>query len=857
MSDKALTTIIAIVFVFVLGLTVAFGISASSFWVGALAFIGVFLSLGSIGTLGTVEKVGFSFYITHALAVAAIAAAAWLADLQPLWMVIVLMSFSTISPIFASDYGFKQSKGEGYLAVLINLVSTPLAIALPALIMNASASTALAPQTWAWSLALAGLAVLSVGLLQAGMQETSPYFVCLPIGLVPLIGSAFLIHFELNWLWLLPWIAAAILIGVGGSLIPRWRTKSGTFGIVLAVLVLLIGVGLSLMNYGVLPNLFRQETPQTVAQATIEGTLSAADQAATQLAAAAATATQAILDEQLALTQTQQALAAAQQQTAAAAISSTPTPKPTPTFAPTKTAVSVTSAAGETQAAVEGPGFFKAIGAFLWFTIKSIKGIAYLILLFGIGQAWIKRWGGGIILLILLLAVGIFGGANLVTLNTMTNIATTGPTAWWTYVLMASLNWTGTMGWGIMAFVLLISVLLLPAIKFSSQLSQQALSTQGGQNIGMSDYGCRESLATLVYLVMSSAIPITLWIALHRFATASVGKFPFLFIPNLTVPNWKPVWHYSYFVLGGIFLLAYFLYLRLLRKSQPNNVFTQFGIWGALPVTVVLTLLAPAGVVLYLTVQMIFMVILQPIFALPQKKVHHAPQPFHTPSPVRPPEPSPEEKAQAAFDLYLDEIKKKAEEQQREEEHQKRIEEERKKRLEEERKRKAMETRPEDDLDQTHDEEEEERRKAMETRPEEDLGKTTGDLESEPLCTLSTPMVGGYLKVANWLAVLDMNGSLFWLINGTRHGEVDLPLESPLALLSGLDDQLLAVGTGRESYPNHSLAEVRGLFPNRSRNRHTSRHGEQLWNTPGLCARRISSHRSRLICWRTTRSTFP
>ncbi len=770
MSEKALTTIIAIIFIFVLGLTVALGISASSFWVGALAFIGVLLSLTSIGTLGNTENVNAGFYIIHLLALAALASAAWLADLQPLWMVIVLMSFAAIAPIFASDFAFKQSKGAGFLVVLLNLVSTPLAIALPAWIMNTSASVPLAPQTWAWSLAIAGLAVLAVGILQAGMMEAGPYFACLPIGLIPLIGSAFLIQFNLNWVWLLPWIAAAILIGVGGALLPRWRTKSGTIGIILAVLVLAAGVGLSLMDYGILPDLFQGKTGQPIAQSAPEGTLSAADQAATQLAAAAGTATQAILDEKQALTQTRQAQMAAQQQTQAAAITPTPTLEPTPTPAPTQTAVSIPLPGQTTAAAVEGPGFFKAVGAFLWFAIKSIWGIVYLLLLIGIGQTWIKRWGGWAFFILLLVAVGFFGGSNLSTLETMTRLVTTGPTTWWVYVLIASNNWTGTVGWGILAFLLLITVLLLPSIKISNQFSQKVLSAQGLQN-NPGTTGCRESLATMIYLLASSAIPITLWVALHRVSTAPTSKFPFLFIPNLAVPNWRPVWHYSYFVLGGLFLLAYFIFLRFLRKSQPGNMFTQFGAWGAAPVSIAITLLVPGGVVLYMTVQLILMAILQPIFTLPQQEVRDmppkpGPQPFPGPSPIIHPDPSPENKVQDAFDLYLDEIKKK-----------------------------ALESTPDDDSGKKISENENDiNKKAMETMPEGDLESPISGLESEPLSTLPTPMVGGYLKAANWLAVLDESNKLYWLVNGTRHGEVSLPVDFPLALLCGQEDHLLAVG---------------------------------------------------------------
>ena len=69
-----------------MALAIALGVTASSFWVGALAFIGVLLALVNIGAVGNTEEANAGFYILHILSIAAIACAAWLAGLQPLWM---------------------------------------------------------------------------------------------------------------------------------------------------------------------------------------------------------------------------------------------------------------------------------------------------------------------------------------------------------------------------------------------------------------------------------------------------------------------------------------------------------------------------------------------------------------------------------------------------------------------------------------------------------------------------------------------------------------------------------------------------------------------------------------------------
>lgn len=758
MFEKTLTGILTVIFLGIMGLAIALGVIVSSFWVGALAFIGTMLALVNIGAVGNTEEVKAGFYILHILSIAALAGAVWLAGLQPLWIVIILMVFAALPSVFASDYAFKQGPGPGILTAFLTTLSIPLAIALPAVLQK------LPSETWAWSLAVGAVAILAAGLLQAVAMNTGQYFVCAGIGTVTLAGAIWAMDFNTGWWWLAPCLASALLIGGGAIALPRWRTKVWVIGLIFAVFLGLASVGLPLMNAGILPNPFTPAEAPSVAESSPEGTLSAVDIAATQLAAAEATATQAYLDDQqqavAAQTQTQQALALAKQQTQTAISKFTATPSPVPTA--TATAVPETLPATVTTGT--GPGFFKAIGTFLWQAIKSVWGIVYILVIISIGQTWIKRWGGLILFALLLLAVGTFGGRSAGSLAVWVDLVTSGPANWWSYILSLSSRLTGNIGWGILGTTVLVTVLLIPALKIVNQFSQKALDIQKVQQREgeraaqqyMTDemMGCRNYLATYVYLLASSALPIALWVTLHRLSTTGSIKFPFLFIPDLTVPHWRPVWHYSYFVIGGIFLLCYLLYVRMVQKNQPENPFSRIGMWAAIPVSILMALLVPSGVMLFMTCQLLLLAIISPILSPKQKEISYR-VPQYRPAPPAPEPVNP-------FEAYLDEIRRISEEKEAEEkpifEH-------------------------------------------MEPEKAGDPMRTVGFLEGSAMAILPSPLVGGYLSDDNRLCLLDAEGQLFWLVNGIRRSEQKLDLATPLALHTASGDHLVAVGRAGKVIP--------------------------------------------------------
>ncbi len=651
---------------------------------------------------------------------------------------------------------------------MLALISAPLAIALPEIIRNLSQGAEITGSNWAWSVAVGGVTIALIALVRATLFSGSDYFICSVASLFSMLAATLLAKNEAGWLWLIPWLTSAISIGTGGFLFPRRKVKTKTGGVFLAVLILLVGVGFVLMNTGVIPNIFMSASDlDDDFDTALEKTVIALDAASTQTAAAEARATQAYHEEQesiaLAKSQTAQAESEYQAQTSTSRAEITPTPVTETTYdeeeipAPLKlTVISDTP----------GPGFFPAIGQFLWRAIKSVWGILYLLLLIGLGQLWVKRWGGISFFVVLLALVGFFGGRLQGLLDLFIQLITTGPATWWTYVLSVFFKSSGTIGWGVIGMALFITLLMAPAFLITSRYSQKALSAQRVQElqgttaaeqfISRNMPGCQESLATWLYLLVSFVFPITLWVALRRISLGGVEAFPFWFIPDLAVPHWKPVWHFAYFVLGAVFFLVYVLYIKLLGQVQKGNPFSKIGLWGALPVSVLLSLFAPAGVVLYQSVQVLLISILLPLVGKapePKPAVPLRPQP-ERPQPRRPLPPKPKPKPKPSptdFEAYLEEMERLAKETKAEEEVEEKIQ--------------------------------------PTPKPKPDAPQLAG----KALSILSAPIIGGVLRSQSHLCVMDETGQLFWMVDGRIRETKSLNLKNPSHFLIASDGQLVVV----------------------------------------------------------------
>ncbi len=115
MFEKILTGVFSVLFIGLMVLAVVFGIAAKSAWVGALAFLGVMLSLGNIVNVSNKKIKTASFYVVHFLGLICFGLASYLAGYEPRWMVVTFISFAMIPLTFASEYYFKRVRKQACL----------------------------------------------------------------------------------------------------------------------------------------------------------------------------------------------------------------------------------------------------------------------------------------------------------------------------------------------------------------------------------------------------------------------------------------------------------------------------------------------------------------------------------------------------------------------------------------------------------------------------------------------------------------------------------------------------------------------------------------------------------------------
>jgi tetratricopeptide (TPR) repeat protein len=254
--------------------------------------------------------------------------------------------------------------------------------------------------------------------------------------------------------------------------------------------------------------------------------------------------------------------------------------------------------------------------------ITSVWGWVYIVIIFFVGQLGIRKWGGILSLLAILVGVLVLVSFVPEQSGLIIELAGLGPDAWIMALLKYSAETYGSPGFAALFVGIAISILIFPAQRESVMWGNMLVKVGGlgqqqpalgqsmlllGDSKAMTDLQragfkwSRYLLAFIALVGLNFGLLAFLWMALRQYAKTSLPTAftALLTIPDITVPHWKPVWHVSYFVLGVVYLIVVLVLQRLqARNNQQAQQNLGVTIFSQLVITVLLVLLVPAGVVL-------------------------------------------------------------------------------------------------------------------------------------------------------------------------------------------------------------------------------------------------------------------
>ncbi|MEA3439291.1 MAG: hypothetical protein U9R58_03325 [Chloroflexota bacterium] len=573
MNDKGTTALSLIFGIGILAAIIAVGVIAGSFWVGLLAFLSLVVGVFSISVIVSDQPNAILYFFLWIVEIGLLVWAMFIGDMAGRWWWTPLWIYSAFPPLLAGINAWENDSTLGaFFNLLLSALTALFAILGPVVaypVLSGESATFDLSAIWFW-LALAGAFIfLAIAYYHASEWNPGRYVIFALLGLGLLFTAYYLNDFNGGWWWLLAFIPAAGTIGAGANEL----SGEGSMGAATGWVLMLICLGLAIAG----PLWI---APEMQARLELAPEISAA--APTKIPTLAPTTVKA---------------------------TATALPKPTqvePTAIPTEVAAPAATT-GEA-----GPGFLPALWSFIVAAVTSIWGILYLVLLFMIGQLWIRRWGGLIVLLALLLVVAIWGGMNQAVLDNLTTIISSSPAGLMRDLGIYSEELSGTMGWGYLLLGLFIAIILIPATRYSYRMSREMskanLSQADMGNTRMqrflesrsSEYG-RMFMGWMVNYVVAFGLFVAIWMALRRFADVPIGTdLSFYFIPDITVPSFKPVWDWPYFALGGI-VLAVNVALGFIHRSYKGVQIASLysSPWIAVFSAAMLTLFVPSGTLLF------------------------------------------------------------------------------------------------------------------------------------------------------------------------------------------------------------------------------------------------------------------
>jgi len=507
-------------------------------WVGILVGVGIALAFAGTVFYASRETLG-GYLLFSSLGFIALVVAGWLSRLTGGWWWAVVWFLAALSHITVAIDAWQEDDAHMRVALVLGISHLLLAFLAPTIFRPWLQERMLdiPGSLWMWLLLAGGLITLIIAWYQ-GYKKTEgrPFIFWTLLSLSLLAGATWVSKLRDGWWWSMPWLAAAVILWhAGRELRDYYEHAAGNFGLVLAVLCLLFAIA----GPSLLPRYLATIPPPSPQ---VE---------ATAMPLAQVTVTPP---------------------------ATTPTPLSTP--ATTATTPQPPSPAMIKYDASLG---WQSLGNFFISAIRSVWGIFHLIILSALGYLWFRRgWGSVLVLLLLASTVWMAGAVRHPVAQTLTLIFSSSPATWMREMLLASVERWGTMGWGILLTGVATPLILFPALRISSMvnrvvplkpptldwnsfLARQAVQRLKRLEVTLFDY----VLATLLNIVIPGGLAIALWISLRQLAASSNIPLGFMVIPDLTVPHWKPVWAWPYFLLAFFQLLALNLFVWVQKKVEP------------------------------------------------------------------------------------------------------------------------------------------------------------------------------------------------------------------------------------------------------------------------------------------------
>ena len=256
-----------------------------------------------------------------------------------------------------------------------------------------------------------------------------------------------------------------------------------------------------------------------------------------------------------------------------------------------------------------------------WWAIPNLLVLGVLLL------AWCRHSGRVFLALVLGLCAAIaYGGAFQ---QVATDLVGQSPATWFLSTLKWSAQRSDTAGWGILIIAAAIMLAVLPVsrvgVRYSRITAAEGLTTRDTAKVQAAllrrgePYG-RITIDVFVGQIVALGGLVWLWMALRRFVDVGLPLgFPPLRLPNLTVPEFRPVWGWSYVALAVILAVAMLVQAALLRSRRMTAV--RPGLTnpaGIIVVVILMSLLLPAGVSLYAAGVTVVTIIILPLLLVGQ-----------------------------------------------------------------------------------------------------------------------------------------------------------------------------------------------------------------------------------------------